>query len=129
MIKLKTEFRKNGVNFFQIYRDDEFMIYRARQKHLDDGVSEWYEVVKPTMHKANAFHDDDFEMTPFDEIFGKWAWSCSDAGVVAKVIYKNFKEHHINKMTSKYIDGYYSSGGELTPYFKITSEELAECLR
>lgn len=129
MIRLEKEIRRKGVNLTQIYRDNKLAIYIARQKHIDDDdVSEWFEVFKITIEKPNAFYDDDWERYPSDSAFGNWAFSCADAGAVAKAIYKNFSGHKLNKVFEKYIVDYYSSGGRWIPYFKMNDKEFAECL-
>ncbi|MBO7734395.1 MAG: hypothetical protein J6S67_17655 [Methanobrevibacter sp.] len=129
MIKLEKEIRRKGVDLSQIYRDDKLAIYVARQKHVDDdGFSEWFEVFKITVLDGDRFRDEEFELYPSDSAFGNWAWSCADCGTVAKVIYKNFSGHKLNKAFEKYIDGYYSSGERWIPYFKMDAKELLECL-
>jgi len=129
MIRLEKEIRRKGVNLSQIYRDDKLAIYAAKQKHLDDdGFSEWFEVFKITVLDGDRFRDEEFELYPSDSAFGNWAFSCADAGCVAKVLFKNFGGHKLNKVFDKYIVYYYSSGGKLVPYFKMNDKELLECL-
>lgn len=98
MIELKKQFTKNGVKCTQIFKDDELAIYQISQRHADDNdYSIWYEVFKRMVKAADIYHADEFEKYPYDEAFGKWAWSCSNVGAVNKVLKRQFPNHQLAK--------------------------------
>lgn len=88
MIELKKEFRKKGVDFKQIYRDNELAIYKT-------GFPS-FEVFRITVHKADRYHDDEYELYPYDEAFGLFAWSCSDEKSVNRILNKYFPSHELS---------------------------------
>ena len=94
MIELKKEFTKRGTMFQQVYKDDSVVIYRLSRRGVDNGKeSVWYEVFKRLVMKPDIYHDDEFEKYPYDETFGKWAWSCSNINVVRRVLSDPVRGH------------------------------------
>lgn len=130
MIELKKQFKKRGVVYTQIFKDEELVIYELSEASIDDPseIIRWYEIFKPVIHNANQYHSDDFELYPYDEAFGFWAWDCSNESVVAKVIYDHFKNHRFAKEVIKYADGSYTVNGVKKPYFKLTFQNLKDIL-
>ena len=93
MIELKKEFTKKGIVFKQIFRDDKLAIYSTSFPS--------YEVFKIIVHKPDRFHDDEYELYPYDEAFGVWAWSCSNEKVVNKVLKNHFPNHPMKEFIIK----------------------------
>lgn len=87
MIELKKEFRKKGVDFKQVYKDDELVIYKT-------GFPS-FEVFRPMIHNADKYHMDVYELYPYDEAFGSFAWSCSNESSVNKILKKHFPNHRL----------------------------------
>lgn len=85
MIRLKECFMKKGSSYTQVYRNNEMALYRVDNEH------ECYvEVFKIKIHKADKYHDDEYERYPGDECFGDWAWCCSNRKSLEKVLKKHF---------------------------------------
>ena len=84
MKQLKKEFTKKGVNFKQIYKDKDLVIYETEYPS--------YEVFKLKTHLPDKYHDDVYEMYPYDEAFGVWAWSCSSKESVKRIIKEHFPD-------------------------------------
>ena len=87
MIELKKDFRRKGIDFHQIHKDDKVVIYQLRQ----NGVRPWYEIFRYKTREPDIYHDDTYEVYPSDEDFGKWAWSCSKYGVIERVFRDRLK--------------------------------------
>ena len=119
MIELKKEFTKKGKLFRQVFKDNELVIY---------SVGGDYEVFRYTTHKPDTFHDDEWEVYPYDEAFGAFAWYCSNPSCVAKVIWNNFPNHQITKQFQKFIKGTYFSGGIEKYIFEVSEKELSNIL-
>lgn len=85
MITLREKFSKKGVEYTQLFKDNDLVIYRC--SYLFDV---YYEVFRYKVHKSDIYHDDEYEMYPCDEQFGLWAWCCSNIDIVRKVIRKHF---------------------------------------
>ena len=106
MIELRKTFdiKKYKMSFTQMVKTDKVVIYRVTQPHADgDGVSEWYEVFRYKTTGMNPMSqnydpDETVEAYPSDEAFGLWAWSCSNLGVVEKVLNAKFafSKHEIS---------------------------------
>ena len=96
MIELKKEFKRNGVNFKQVYKDSDLAIYKT-------GFNS-FEVFSLIVHKPDVYHNDYYEMYPCSEYFGKCAWSCSDENSVQRILKEHFKNH---KLT---VNGFICSG-------------------
>ena len=93
MILLKKYFRKKNTEFFQVWKDDDVVIYKLRQKSEDNQneFSEWYEVFRRTVKQADIYHSEEYEKYPSDEAFGSWAWSCANLKVLEKVLLNHFQ--------------------------------------
>ena len=103
MIKLKKEFDKKGlgIHFQQVFNDGEVVIYELSQKHQsDEGCSHWFELFEYRTAKADIYHSDEYEVYPWDEAFGVWAWSCSDKKCIEKVMKKHFPNYNEDKVAS-----------------------------
>lgn len=85
MIQLKVNFKKKGVNYEQVYKDEKLVIYSTSLPS--------YEVFCYRTHKPDIYHTDSYEQYPSDESFGAWAWSCSDVNSVNRIIKKHFPKH------------------------------------
>lgn len=85
MISLKECFMKRGKSYTQIYRDEEMALYRVDNEH---GC--YVEVFRIKMHKADRYHDDEYERYPCDESFGDWAWCCSTRKSLEKIMNREF---------------------------------------
>ena len=85
MIKLKECFMKRGNKYTQIFRDEEMALYLVNNEY-----DCYVEVFKIRMHKADKYHDDEYEPYPGDESFGDWAWCCSNRKSLEKVLKKHF---------------------------------------
>ena len=119
MIELKKTFSKRNVQFTQTYKDEALCLYIVAQNERNS-----YEVFKPIVRQKDIFHQDEYEHYPSDEEFGKWAWSCSNASHLAKVLFLHFNDHKLTKSLMKYISGTYTRNGENIPYFNLTDDEL-----
>lgn len=128
MIELKRIFSRSFGEFKQITKDDTLVVYQLIQTHKDAPASSSYEVFKHRVKKPNNFINDFYEEYPPSEFFGVSAWSCSDAGCVAKVITREFPEHPLSKMMEKFIVGTYKSGGIERNRYELTHEQLIECI-
>ena len=85
MIRLKECFIKRGKRYTQVYRNDDMALYPVDNEH------EWYyEVFRIRTHKADKYHDDEYEVYPSDECFGDLAWCCSNKKSLEKVLKKHF---------------------------------------
>ena len=76
---------KRGKSYTQIYRDEEMALYR-----VDNEYNYYVEVFKIRMHKADKYHDDEYERYPGDECFGDWAWCCSTRKSLEKIMNREF---------------------------------------
>ena len=85
MVEFKKEFSKRGINFKQIYKDDKLCIYQTSFPS--------YEVFRRVVHAPDRFHEEDYELYPCSEAFGKWAWSCSNEESINRMIKKHFPKH------------------------------------
>ena len=98
MKELKKHFdiKKYKMSFAQMVKSKDVVIYKVSQPHADgDGHSEWYEVFRYKTSGMNPMDvnydpDETVEIYPSDEAFGLWAWSCSNLGVVEKVLNAKF---------------------------------------
>lgn len=118
MIQLKKEFTKKGFIFKQIFKDSYLAVYQT------DYPS--FEVFKVVIHKADKYHNDEYELYLYDEAFGLFAWSCSNPSHLAKVLNDKFKEHPLAKQMEKYIVGTYKQNGISRPKFEISNEQMME---
>ena len=85
MIRLKECFMKRGNKYTQVYRNDDMALYLVDNEH------ECYvEVFKIRMHKADKYHNDEYERYPCDESFGDWAWCCSNRKSLEKIMKREF---------------------------------------
>ena len=122
MKEFKKTFKRRFGVLTQVFKDDSLVIY-----NVDDGEVHWYEVFRYKVNDGTAFTNyEEFEQYPSPEDFGVWAWSCSNASVVAKVIDREFHDHWVRNKLQRYACGTYKQNGETRPLFKITDEELAE---
>ena len=85
MIRLKECFLKRGKRYTQVYRNDDMALYLVDNKY-DYHV----EVFKIRTHKADKYHDDEYERYPGDESFGDWAWCCSNKKSLEKIMNREF---------------------------------------
>lgn len=90
MIELKKDFTKKGINFHQIMKDDNVVVYQLTRKY-DNGAEESYlEIFKYNVKDADRYHSDEYEAYPSDEAFGKWAWCATKYEQIQKIIEKHF---------------------------------------
>ena len=85
MIRLKECFMKMGKEYTQVYRNDNMALYLVNNEH---GC--YVELFKIRMHKADKYHDDEYERYPGDESFGDWAWCCSNRKSLEKIMNREF---------------------------------------
>ena len=124
MIKLREEFNKKGLHFKQIFRDDTIGIYSVVDEKHNYG---FYEVFRITIHKPDKFHPDEYELYPYDEAFGLFAWCASEERIICKVLYLNFPEHPLTKQLMKYATGEtYTINKVEIPMFKLNHIQLLE---
>lgn len=92
MVELRKEFRKKGINYVQLYKSSDVVIYGLYLTRIDNGeIDYWYEVFKPIVGKfPQAYGDEDVEKYPSDEEFGVRAWSCSNDASLNKVLQQHF---------------------------------------
>lgn len=121
MIELKKEFKKKGVNYKQLFKDNVLVIYSCKGHS-----SNYYEVFRRTTHRPDKFHNDEYELYPYDEAFGGFAWCASNASIVAKVLNNHFQDHSLTKLLEKYITGFYSQNHNNKPIFSLTDGELLQ---
>lgn len=94
MRELKRQFVSKGVEYTQLYKDDEMVIYQAKANHY--GVNDiYYEVFNYRVSSMNPMSTDydpeeKVEVYPRDKAFGYWAWCCSDWKCVAKVLRNHY---------------------------------------
>ena len=86
MIRLKECFMKRGNKYTQVYRNDDMALYLVDNEHG------WYyvEVFKIKTHKADKYHDDEYEVYPCDEAFGLYAWCCTTRKSLEKIMNREF---------------------------------------
>ena len=85
MIRLKECFMKRSNRFTQVYRNDDMALYL-----VDNEYDYYVEVFKIRTHKADRYHDDEYEVYPGDESFGVWAWCCSNRKSLKKIMNREF---------------------------------------
>ena len=85
MIRLKECFTKRGNKYTQVYRNDDMALYLVNNEH-----DCYVEVFKIRMHKADRYHNDEYERYPGDESFGDWAWCCSNRKSLEKIMKREF---------------------------------------
>ena len=85
MIRLKECFMKRDNKYTQVYRNDDMALYLVDNEH---GC--YYEVFRIRMHKADKYHNDEYERYPGDESFGDWAWCCSNRKSLEKIMNREF---------------------------------------
>lgn len=85
MIRLKERFKKKSKGFTQVYRNDDMALYLVYNEY-----DYYVEVFKIKMHKADKYHDDEYEVYPCDESFGDWAWCCSTRKSLEKIMNREF---------------------------------------
>lgn len=88
MKELRDVFAKRGIEFKQVIKCKDIVIYALNYAHTPK--NKWFEVFKYKTHEKDKYHDDEYERYPSDESFGIWAWSCSNVKCVEKVINKHF---------------------------------------
>ena len=93
MIRLKRNFRKKGVEFTQLFKDYQLVIYQLDRDCYNGTHKTWFEVFRYKTRLPDKFRTDEFEVYPSDECFGTWAWSCTNMDVVQKVLRHNFQDH------------------------------------
>lgn len=108
MIYLKKIFKKKGIEFSQLWKDENVVIYQLEQQSQTNPNehSKWYEVFKPYEHKADIYHDDEYEKYPSDEDFGRWAWSCESIKSVEKILLKHFEKSDVDMITTYLMSGF-----------------------
>lgn len=96
---LPKEFVKKGVKYTLLEKNEVFVLYRCES--IAYGYS-YFEVFKPRMGKPHPMSDEDYdlvELYPSDELFGIYAWACSNIECVKKVMKKHFGiNFKINKL-------------------------------
>ena len=104
MIQLKTTFNKKGTIFNQIYKDNELAIYQLTKQCANDKncIITWYEIFKIKIHKQDKYHTDEYEMYPYDEAFGTFAWSCQNLESLNKILKREFPNHKVDVNTLKF---------------------------
>ena len=85
MIRLKECFMKRSNRFTQVYRNDDMALYL-----VDNEYDYYVEVFKIRTHKADRYHDDEYEVYPCDEAFGLHAWCCSNRKSLKKIMNREF---------------------------------------
>ena len=85
MIRLKECFMKRGNKYTQVYRNDDMALYLVNNEY-----DCYVEVFKIRMHKADRYHNDEYEVYPCDESFGDWAWCCSNRKSLEKIMNREF---------------------------------------
>ena len=76
---------KRGNKYTQVYRNDDMALYLVNNEH-----DCYVEVFKIRMHKADRYHNDEYERYPGDESFGDWAWCCSNRKSLEKIMKREF---------------------------------------
>ena len=92
MIELKKEFTRKGVQFKQMFKNAKVVIYRLSRTYDNGITSIWYEVFKNRIHLPDKYHYDSYEVYPFDEAFGDWAWCCSSLKSLEKIVKREFPD-------------------------------------
>ena len=85
MIRLKEYFMKRGNSYTQVYRNDDMALYLVYNEY-----DYYVEVFKIKIHKADRYHDDEYEVYPCDEAFGLHAWCCSTRKSLEKIMNREF---------------------------------------
>lgn len=97
MEKLKLKLRKNGFDYFQITRDDNFAIYL---QVVSDEIFR-YEVFKIKTVQESILRATVYparELFPGNEDFGSTAWTCMTIDLALKK-YHDLIEKHFVKIT------------------------------
>lgn len=97
MIRLKTEFKKNGNSYQQLWRNDSNALYQGSYDRADGKKGYFYEVFKVTTQKKGGFHTDDWERYPSDEMFGVTAWCCESIESLLKQVHKHFQDADLER--------------------------------
>lgn len=85
MIELKTNYRKMGQDFAQVYKDDKVVVYISTFPSV--------EIFKYRVHKPDAHHDDDYEVYPGNEAFGDWGWCATSIAQFRDIMNRHFATH------------------------------------
>ena len=98
MIELKKEFTKKGIEYKQIYKDNALVLYQISRNYTEYGITTHnYEIFKYFVRTPDKYHNEEYELYPGDEAFGKWAWYCSDKKSLNKVLKKHFPSHILSE--------------------------------
>lgn len=87
---LPKEFVKKGVKYTLLDKNEVFVLYRCES--ITYGYS-YFEVFKPRMGKPHPMSDEDYdlvELYPSDELFGIYAWCCSNEASLIKIMKNEF---------------------------------------
>lgn len=89
---MKKERTRYGgeLTYRQLVKNNAVVVFQVRPSTQKTWKNGWYEVFMYKVHQPDKFHDDEYEMFPSDESFGKWVWNCSDLEVVRKVLREHF---------------------------------------
>ena len=91
MIQLKQEFDKKGTHYKQIYKSKALVLYQLSRFYKEYGITvQHYEIFRYVTHTPDKYHNDEYELYPCDEAFGRWAWSCSNEASLLKIYKKHF---------------------------------------
>ena len=104
MIELNKTFKKYGNEFQQLLKSESIVLYMATYKRADGGDGHYFEVFKPRVHCPDMFHDDDYELYPAPEEFGRYGWCCSTAKHLLKVVEAHFTVLDVSSV-QKVLDG------------------------
>ena len=76
---------KKGKGYTQVYRNDDMALYLVNNEY-----DYYVEVFKIRTHKADRYHDDEYEVYPCDEAFGLHAWCCTTRKSLEKIMNREF---------------------------------------
>lgn len=87
---LRTEFKKRGVTYTQVEKNNKYVIYQCVDQH----GNRYVEIFRYRINLADPKWGADYNGTesyPRDESFGVWAWCCSSKAQLKNCLSLNFE--------------------------------------
>lgn len=82
MIELRKRFKRKGVEFTQLYKDENIVIYMTDINSL--------EIFRYRIAKPDITCDEEHEHYPSDSHFGSWAWCATSLSSFRRILEKHF---------------------------------------
>lgn len=88
--ELQKEFEKKGVRYTQLEKNNIYVLYRCEVLDYKDVYYEVFEYKVGKPHPLDTGGWDAVEIYPSSELFGVYAYCCSDLNSVRKVMKNHF---------------------------------------